>query len=152
VSIDLTVTSRPVDTVAAWVSAGWKAGIGLGSVYGAVIGWLGSPVLSLAGLGLGCVFGFLVGVAAGALDGLLLGLLARPLRLSPGTRSARLRAAVAAAVITGLALLLLGLTPLFPFEALAALIAISVPTAAVVALRPAGRVADPEARVRIQAR
>jgi hypothetical protein len=79
--------------------------------------------------------------------------LARPLRLSPGTRLARIRAAVAAAVITGLALLSLGLTPLFPFEALAALIAISVPTAAAVALRlpPAGRVADPDALVRIQA-
>jgi hypothetical protein len=120
VSIDLAVTSRPVDTVAAWVSAGWKAGIGLGSVYGVVIGWLGSPILSLPGLGAGCVLGFVVGVAAGALNGLLLGL---------------------------------GLTPFFPSEALAALIAISVPTAAAVALRlpPAGRAADPEARVRIQA-
>jgi phosphotransferase family enzyme len=61
VSTYLAVTTRPVDTVAAWSSAGWKAGIGLGSGYG------------LIGLGAGC----------------LLGLLTRPLSLCRGAAGGR---------------------------------------------------------------
>ena len=151
-STHLAVRSRPADTIAAWSSAGWKAGFGLGGGYGVIMGLVGGgPLFGLIGLGAGCLLGLPIGLAAGFLDGLLLGLLTRPLGLSPATRASRNRTTAAAAVITALILLPVGLVYWWPFEAVVGPIAASVITAAAVARRlpPGGRMADPGALVRI---
>ena len=151
-TLQLAVRNHPGRVMLWWLSAGWKAGLCLGGVYGMVLGAFAGGML-LPGLAFGVGAGIPIGTAAGLLNGTFLGLLARPLGLNSGSRPARARAAAAAATLTGLALLPLLIATAIPLAVLLPPVVASILTAAVVAVRipPAGCPADRNAFIRIEA-
>lgn len=151
-TLQLAVRSHPGGVMLSWIGAGWKAGLCLGGSYGFVLGGLASGMV-LPGLAFGVGAGIPIGSVAGLLNGVFLGLLARPLALNSGSRSARARAAAAAAGLTGLLLLPLFIATTIPLAILLPPVVASILTAGAVAVRipPAGRPADRNALVRIEA-
>lgn len=151
-TVQLSVRSHPGRVVLWWIGAGWKAGLCLGGAYGLILGTLAGGML-IPGLAVGIGAGMPIGSAAGLLNGTVLGLLARPLGLNSGRWSARARAAVVAATLTGLVLLPLLIATPIPLAVVLPPVAASILTAGALAVRmpPAGRPADRNALVRVEA-
>lgn len=151
-TLQLAVRNHPGRVMLSWIGAGWRAGVCLGGTYGMVLGAFAGGMF-LPGLAFGVGAGIPIGSAAGLLNGIFLGLLARPLALNSGTRSARARAAAAAAGLTGLLLLPLLIATAIPLALLLPPVVASIITAGAVAVRmpPAGRPADRNALIRIEA-
>src|SRR5271154_2919631 len=146
--LELTVRSKLGSIIGTWARVGAVAGAFLGSVYGGTAGFRIFPV----GIPIGAGLGMIAGLAAGLINGMVLAALARPLRLDPGTRPAKLRAAALTALTTELVLLpgqllthpglsldwgLIILAPSLASIAVAAMLGLLLP--------PSGRAADPEA-------
>ena len=154
-TLQLSVRSQVGDVVRYWASAGLLAGIGLGGVYGGILGLAASAQSwALATFIFGCAAGVPIGATAGIINGLSLGLLAEPLRLNSGNRSARVRGAAVAGAVTGILLLIpvLVVATAVPLAITLPPVIASVLVAGAVALRvpPAGRPADQNAFVRVQ--
>lgn len=150
--LELSVRSSPGGIAGSWARVGSVTGAFLGAVYGGTAGFSIFPV----GIPIGAGLGMTAGLAAGLINGGMLAALARPLRLDPGTRPARLRAAAVTVVTTEL-LLLPGQVLTHPGLYLLWLLMVLAPSVASVAvaavlgmvLPPSGRPADRDAYVAI---